>query len=108
MVGVPGKGRPSAPVPDGLPWHQVVLTFKNFDSSKPDAVTALYIDGKRIGEVQGQAIAMDWDVEKAAVYLGIGCVGLLDEFALFDLALTAEDVSRLHKKPDLLTSLKKR
>ena len=89
-------------------WYHVVLTFQNLDSGKPDALTALYIDGKRIGEVKDQAIAMGWDVEKAAVYLAIGYVGLLDEFALFDRALTAKDVSRLHKNPDLLTSLKKR
>lgn len=88
-------------------WHHVVLTFKNLDTGKPDAVTALYIDGKPLGEVKDQAIAMGWDVEKAGVYLSLGYVGLLDEFALFDRALTAEDVSLLHKKPDLLTPLKK-
>ena len=88
-------------------WHHVVLTFKNLDTGKPDAVTALYIDGKLIGEVKDQAIAMAWDVEKAGVYLSLGYVGLLDEFALFDRALKAEDVALLHKKPDLLTPLKK-
>jgi Concanavalin A-like lectin/glucanases superfamily len=70
-------------------WHHVALTFHNLDTGKPDAVTALYLDGKRIGEVKDQAIAMAWDVEKARVYLSLGYVGLLDEFALFDRALTA-------------------
>jgi len=88
-------------------WHHVVLTFQNLDTGKPDAVTALYIDGKRIGEVKNQAIAMGWDVEKAYVYLSLGYVGLLDEFALFDRALKPEDVALLHEKPDLLTPLKK-
>jgi hypothetical protein len=89
-------------------WHHVVLTFKNLDTGNPDAHTALYIDGKRIGEVKDQAIAMDWDLEKAMVYLSLGYVGLLDEFALFDRALTAEDVALLHTKPDLLAPLKTR
>ena len=89
-------------------WHHVALTFRNLDTGKPDAVTALYLDGKRIGEVKDQAIAMGWDVEKAGVYLSLGYIGLLDEFALFDRALTAEDVGLLHKKPDLLAALKKR
>jgi hypothetical protein len=88
-------------------WHHVVLTFRNLDTGKSDAVTALYIDGKLRGVVKDQAIAMGWDVEKAGVYLSLGYVGLLDEFALFDRALTAEDVAILHKKPDLLTPLKK-
>lgn len=88
-------------------WHHVALTFENLDTGKPDAVTALYLDGKRVGEVKGQAIAMGWEVEKAAVFLSLGYVGLLDEFALFDRALTAEDVALLHKRPDLLVPLKK-
>jgi len=89
-------------------WRHVVLTFKNFDTGKPDAVTALCIDGKRIGEVKDQVIAMGWDVEKAGVCLSLGCVGLLDEFALFDRALTAEDVELWHKKPDLPAPLKQK
>lgn len=89
-------------------WHHVALTFQNLDTGKADAVTTLYLDGKRVGEVKDQAIAMGWDVEKARVYLSLGYVGLLDEFALFDRALTAADVELLHKKPDLLTPLKKR
>lgn len=89
-------------------WHHVVLTFKNLDTGKPDAHTTLYIDGKLIGEVKDQSIAMDWDLEKAMVYLSLGYVGLLDEIALFDRALTAEDVLLLHTQPDLLAPLKKR
>jgi sulfatase modifying factor 1 len=89
-------------------WHHVVLTFKNLDTGKADAVTALYIDGKLIGEVKDRAIAMGWDIDKANVYFSLGYVGLLDEFALFDRALTAEEVGMLHKKPDLLSLLKKK
>ena len=86
----------------------VPLTFQNSDTGKADAVTALDIDGKLIGEVKDQAIAMDWDMEKAGVDLSVGSVGRPDEFAPFDRALAAEDVARLHRKPDLLTPLKKR
>jgi len=89
-------------------WHHVVLTFKNLDTGKPDAVTALYIDGKLIGEVKDRAIAMAWDIEKVGIYLSINYIGQLDEFALFDKALTLEEVTLLHKKPDLLITLKKK
>ncbi|HEY3789425.1 MAG TPA: LamG-like jellyroll fold domain-containing protein [Urbifossiella sp.] len=88
-------------------WHHVVLTFQNLDTGKADAVTALYIDGKRIGEVKDQAISMGWEVDKAAVFLCLSYIGMLDEFALFDRALAAEDVALLHKKPGLLSALKK-
>jgi len=101
MVRVPGIGWKADD------WHHVVLTFKNLDTGKPDAVTALYIDGKLIGEVKERAIAMGWDIEKVGIYVSINYIGLLDELALFDKALTAEEVGLLHKKPDLLSSLKK-
>jgi hypothetical protein len=102
MVRVPGVGWKAGD------WHHVVLTFKNLDTGKADAVTALYIDGKLIGEVKDQAIAMGWDIEKAGIYFSINYIGLLDEFAIFDRALTAEEVQLLHNKPNLLTALKKK
>lgn len=102
MVRVPGVGWKADD------WHHVVLTFKNLDTGKPDAVTALYIDGKLIGEVKDRAIAMGWDIEKAGIYTSINYIGLIDEFALFDKALSAEEVTLLHKKPDLLSPLKKK
>jgi lysophospholipase L1-like esterase len=88
-------------------WHHVVLSWKNFDTGKPDAVSALYIDGRLIGEVKGRAIAMGWDVDRAGVYIGVNYIGLLDELALFNRALTADEVKALHSKAGLLSLLKK-
>lgn len=101
MVRVPGVGWKADD------WHHVVLTFANLDTGKADAVTALYIDGKLIGEVKGRAIAMDWDIDKANVYFALGYIGLLDELALFNRPLTADEVKLLHARPALLTPLKK-
>jgi hypothetical protein len=101
MVRVPKVGWKAAD------WHHVVVTWANLDTGRPDAVTALYIDGKLIGEVKGNAIAMGWDIDKAGVYLALGYVGLLDEFALFGRPLTAAEVRALHQSPGLLAPLKK-
>ncbi|HJZ53418.1 MAG TPA: hypothetical protein VKE74_00580 [Gemmataceae bacterium] len=101
MVRVPGVGWKAGD------WHCVVLTWKNLDTGKDDAVTALYIDGKPIGEVTGRAIAMGWEIDKAGVYLAVNYIGLLDELALFDRPLTAEEVKLLHRTPGLLAPLKK-
>jgi hypothetical protein len=89
-------------------WHHVVLTWKNFDTGKADAVATLYVDGKKIGEVKDRAIAMDWDVEKAGIYVAINYIGLLDEFAIFNRELSAEQVKLLHEEPGLLAKLKKK
>ena len=88
-------------------WHHVVLTWSNFDTGKKDALATLYIDGKKLGDVKDRAISMDWDLEKAGIYTAVGYSGLLDEMALFNRALTADEVTLLHKTPGLLAGAKK-
>jgi hypothetical protein len=83
-------------------WHHIVLSWSNFDTGKKDAIATFYVDGKKIGEVKDRAIAMDWDIEKAGIYTAVGYCGLLDEMALFNRALTAEEVAELHKNPGSL------
>ncbi len=102
MVWVKGVGFKAAD------WHHVVLAWKNFDTGKPDALATLYVDGKRVGDVKGRAIGMEWDVDRTGIYVAVNYIGLLDELAVFDRALTAEDVARLHKAPGLLAPLKKK
>jgi len=88
-------------------WHHIVITWANFDTGKADAHAILYIDGKMIGEVKDRPIAMDWDIEKAGIYVAINYMGLIDEFAIFDRPLTADEVKTLKEKPGLLSALKK-
>lgn len=89
-------------------WHHVAMTWRNLDTGKDDAVITLYIDGKPIGSVKDRAIAMDWDVEKAGIYVAINYIGLLDELAVFGRELTADEVRLLHAKPGLLSGRKKK
>lgn len=83
-------------------WHHVVLSWSGFDTGKADAVSQLYIDGRLIGEVRDRAIAMNWDVERAGVYVAVNYIGLMDELALFRRPLTADEVKQLHQRPGLL------
>ncbi len=88
-------------------WHHIALTWENLDTGRKDARAILYIDGKRIGEVSGRALAMDWEVDKAGIYVAVNYIGLLDELALFGRPLSAAEVGLLHRKPGLLAPLKK-
>ena len=101
MVRVPKVGFKSGD------WHHIVFSWKNFDTGKADAVSQFYVDGKLIGEVKDRAIAMDWDIDQAGIFFAISYIGLLDEFAIFNRPLTAEEVGALQKKPGLLQPLKK-
>ena len=89
-------------------WHHIVLSWSNFDTGKKDALATLYVDGKKIGDVKDRAIAMDWDIEKAGVYTAVGYCGLLDEMALFNRALTMDEVAALHKTPGILAGVTKK
>jgi hypothetical protein len=89
-------------------WHHIVLTWKNLDTGKNDGQAVLYIDGKKKGSLENAQLAMDWDMEKAGIYVGVNFIGLMDELAIFGRMLTSEEVSRLHKSFDLLATLKKR
>jgi hypothetical protein len=88
-------------------WHHVVITWNNLDTGKDNAVAALYIDGKLIGQVKDRPIAMDWDEDRAGVYVAVNYIGLIDELGLFNRMLTASEVTALHAQPAILKGLKK-
>jgi Concanavalin A-like lectin/glucanases superfamily len=89
-------------------WHHVVVNWQNLDTGKTDARAMLFIDGKQIGEVKDRAIAMDWDVERAGIYVAVNFIGLLDEFAVFNRSLTLDEVTLLHRQPAVLAGLGKK
>ncbi len=82
-------------------WHHVVLNWNGFDSGEP-AVSQIYIDGKRIGEIRDRPLAMKWDLDRTGIYIAVNYIGLLDELAIFRRAITEEEVRMLHSQPDLL------
>lgn len=88
-------------------WHHLVLNWKNCDTGKADAHAAFYVDGRLIGDVKDRDIPMDWDLEKAGIYVAVNYVGLLDEFAVFNRSLTPTEIELLHQQPALLSGLGK-
>lgn len=87
-------------------WHHIVLTWKNLDTGKPNGQAILYIDGKKQGSLDNAPLAMDWDIEKAGIYVAVNFIGLMDELAVFRRVLTVDEVNRLHQRPDVLSPLK--
>jgi hypothetical protein len=91
-------------------WHHVALVWRNLDTGRKDASASLYIDGKLMGEVKDKdyPISMDWDLEKAGIYVAVSYIGLIDEFALFNRPLSDQERDVLRTRPDALSSLKRR
>ncbi len=87
-------------------WHHVALIWRNFDTGKSDARATLYLDGKLAGEIKKDyPISMDWDLDKAGIYIAVNYIGLMDELALFNRALTEDEIGILRSQPAVLSSL---
>lgn len=78
-------------------WSHVTVTFEHFNTGRADGVATLYLDGERRGSVRGRNQRFTWDPDKAAIMLGLGFKGLFDELAIFDRALDAGEIRRLHE-----------
>lgn len=87
-------------------WHHVALIWRNFDTGKSDAHATLYLDGKLAGEIKKDyPISMDWDLDKAGIYIAVNYIGMMDELALFNRAMTEDEISILRSQPAVLSSL---
>lgn len=77
-------------------WTHVAFTFERFNTGKPDGVARLFLDGRPQGALSPRVQTFTWDPEKAAIALGLSYIGLLDELAIFDRALSEREIQALH------------
>ena len=97
---IPQHERPLVPV-DQPPfgrgkWTHVAFTFDRFNTSRPDGVARLYLDGEPRGVLSPRQHTFTWDPEASAIALGLGYIGLLDELSTFNRALSDAEVRSLH------------
>jgi hypothetical protein len=83
----------------------VVFTCENFNTGKPDGRVALYIDGQPVGRLSDRQHTYTWNSEDAVMMLGLGYTGWMDDLAVFDRALSAEEVRVLNRLPDGVNGL---
>ena len=86
-------------------WTHVVFCFGNINSGKKDGFGRLYLDGVAQGEFKDWLIPFNWEVEKSALTLGLSYVGRLDDLAVFNRPLTAEEVRTVFESKDGIRSL---
>ena len=77
-------------------WTHVAFTFENFNTGRDDGVARLYLDGMPAAALTARRQTFTWDVEKCSIMLGLSYIGLWDELAVFNRALTAGEVRQLH------------
>lgn len=80
-------------------WTHVVFTFEHFNTGRADGVARLYLDGVPAGSIPARTQTFTWDPLRARILLGVGYVGLWDELAVFNRALTPGEIQALHQLP---------
>ena len=77
-------------------WHHIVITWSNFNSSQANAEWALYIDGVEKGRKGPIRQDVTWNMaDQVMRFNHTGYVGKLDEIAIFNKMLTADEIKYL-------------
>jgi len=76
-------------------WTHIVITFEQLGTAQSLAI--LYLDGNKIGSVEGINDPFTWELEKSNIYLGLNFTGLMDELSIFNRPLTPEEILTLYQ-----------
>ena len=78
-------------------WTHIVYTWESFNTGRPDGVARLYLDGAPRGSLSPRQQTFTWDPAETKIALGLNYIGLFDELAVFNRALTGAEVASLYK-----------
>jgi hypothetical protein len=78
-------------------WTHVVFTWQSFNTGRLDGEARLYLDGQDRGAIAGRQQTFTWDPEQSKITLGLNYIGLLDDLAMFNRALTAAEVGEVYR-----------
>jgi len=88
-------------------WTHVAFTWKKFNTGKKDGVATLYLNGKNEGSITGWNQQFSWSGKPHRILIGLYYMGLFDDLACFNRALTDKEIKRLHARPASLANLMK-
>lgn len=78
-------------------WVHVVFVFERFNTNEPQGASTLYLNGKPASSIPTRTQTFTWDANKAAIMLGLGYVGRMDDLAIFNRALSEKEVQQLNE-----------
>ena len=93
---VPAKSNPFS----NDKWTHVAFTWENFNTGKKDGVATLYLDGKNEGIITEWNQKFSWAGKPYRILIGLNYMGLFDELACFNRALSSKEIKRIfdHQK----------
>ncbi len=78
-------------------WTHVAITLERFNTGEPDGVMTGYLNGKSVGRLEGHVQTISWKPEDVLVQIGLQYIGGIDDLALFERALSAEEINNLYQ-----------
>ena len=88
-------------------WTHVAWTWERFNTSGTNAIVRAYLDGVPAGTLSGRPQVYTWNPADVLVAFGVEYRGLLDELAIFDRALTADEVRVVYALPSGIATLRR-
>ena len=81
-------------------WTHVAFTWENFNTGKKDGVATLYLDGKNEGSITKWNQKFSWAGKPHRILIGLNYMGLFDELACFNRALSSKEINHIfdHQK----------
>jgi hypothetical protein len=76
-------------------WTHVAFTFSGLNGEQPGNAR-LYLNGQLAGKSEPIREPFKWDLPRATIRLGLNYTGLYDELAIFNRALSDQEVSTLY------------
>lgn len=76
-------------------WTHVVFTLDKANEKGAKSSGVLYMDGERKGSIEGWDLTLGWDPAQVALVCGAAYVGHLDDLAVFNRALSDDEVRAL-------------
>ena len=88
-------------------WTHVVFTLSQVNDKTAKRSASLYLNGKLQGRIENWDLTLGWDPASVALVLGASYVGYQDDLAVFNRALSDEEVAELFKLKGGVASLLK-
>ncbi len=76
-------------------WTHVVFSFENINNKNAKPLGKLHINGKLQGKIENWDLTFGWDPAQVSLVLGAAYVGHMDDLALFNRALSDEEVQKI-------------
>jgi len=88
-------------------WTHVAFVLDHLNDHAAPPRARLHVDGKSVGVIQGHDLTFGWNPAALRLVLGAAYVGSMDDLAVWNRALSPEEIARLHALPGGVETLRR-